>query len=77
MTPSPARFTPCTVVNVTDDISPRIKKTRQFQQEWCAMLGLPAPKPWTVEDEARFDAWMADGDRQAEEIYGLRNRAAQ
>ncbi len=36
----------------------------EFAQEFCASLGLPPPKPWTQEDEDKYQAEEAEVNRQ-------------
>lgn len=46
-----------------------IRERNKFHQEFCAYLGLPVPKPWTEEDEARYQAKWAEANRRTREYY--------
>ncbi|WP_157441697.1 hypothetical protein [Actinoplanes awajinensis] len=45
-------------------------------EELCAFLGLPRPKPFTEEEEAAYQKWLDDGDRQVEEWRARRRQGA-
>ncbi|GIE89569.1 hypothetical protein [Actinoplanes regularis] len=53
-----------------------IQRHNEFAEWWCASLGLPPPKPWTEEDESRFQAWIDDGNRRAAEFFAGRGSEA-
>lgn len=54
-----------------------IRRHNEFAKEFCSSLGLPPPKPWTEEDEARFQAKEAEVDRQIDAYRArLRKEAA-
>ncbi|GIE89563.1 hypothetical protein [Actinoplanes regularis] len=61
---------------MSDDTPEEIIRTREFAESWCAFLGLPPPKPWTVEDEARYQAKKADTDRRVREWVARRESEA-
>ncbi|BCY10286.1 hypothetical protein [Actinoplanes sp. L3-i22] len=51
-----------------------IKERREFQEQFCARAGLPAPKPWTMEDEEKFQAKEAAAERRLEEWKARQER---
>ncbi|MFI1992098.1 hypothetical protein [Actinoplanes sp. NPDC020271] len=61
---------------MSDDIPQIIKDRRKFHAEWCALMGLPAPRLWTEEDEARYQAKTADDTRRAREFWAAQRSEA-
>ncbi|MFC3993998.1 hypothetical protein [Actinoplanes siamensis] len=59
-----------------DNILQEAARHRQFQELFCAELGLPAPKPWTEDDEGRYRAWIENSNRRLTEWAARRKAIA-
>ncbi|GAA2692179.1 hypothetical protein [Actinoplanes palleronii] len=55
---------------MTDDIQP--EKSQSISERLCELLGLPAPKPFTEEQEAAYQKWLGDTDRLVAEMKARR-----
>lgn len=47
-------------------------RPQRASERLAAALGLPAPEVFTAEQEAAYQAKLADGDRQVDEILARR-----
>jgi hypothetical protein len=47
-------------------------RPQRTSERHAAQFGLPTPVPFTAEQEAAYQAKLADGDRQVDEILARR-----
>ncbi|KUL28828.1 hypothetical protein [Actinoplanes awajinensis] len=59
---------------MTDDIQP--EKSQSISERLCEILGLPAPKPFTEEQEAAYQKWLGSIDEQVAVMKARRDSRA-
>ncbi len=51
-------------------------RAKNAAERFAELVGLPKPAPFTPEEEAAYQEWMADGDRRLAETIARRISSA-